>query len=226
MRFLLIVIAALAISACSTPPYNYTPDLEVFDRPPVGETVTVSVGDEMLSQGVLATRAGIRVPTQVVVSGYTLAGGFYPQIGAEGAYTFHSFQRNQEYSEVRGGLKEGRFADQAVSIRASRGGTEICVITVFHVPVCRGREYYHTDRTVEHPESFQQTLIYNGRIGDEIHIAYREFLNSMARSAFSKTVSYDLRTSNEIGYQNARIEILDATNTEITYRVISNFREN
>lgn len=71
--------------------------------------------------------------------------------------------------------------------------------------------------------SFQQTLIYSGRIGDRITLGYREFSNSLARPAFNNDVEYDLNESKIVGYKGARVEVIEATNQEITYKVLSNF---
>lgn len=51
-----------------------------------------------------------------------------------------------------------------------------------------------------------------------------EFSNKLARAAFSNDVEYDLSQSKIIGYKGAKIEVLNATNENITYRVISNFK--
>ena len=74
-------------------------------------------------------------------------------------------------------------------------------------------------------DSFQQTLIYSGRVGDKINVGYREFSNSMARPAFNNDVEYDLSESRIIGYKGARLEIIKATNESIKYRVLNNFNK-
>ena len=45
----------------------------------------------------------------------------------------------------------------------------------------------------------------------------------MARSAYSNNVDYDLAESTIVGYKGARLEVVKATNTELTYRVLSGF---
>lgn len=71
--------------------------------------------------------------------------------------------------------------------------------------------------------TFQRTLIYNGKIGNRVTFGYREFADGIARSAFSNTVEYDLSESTLVGYKGARIDIIKASNTELTYKVISGF---
>jgi hypothetical protein len=80
-------------------------------------------------------------------------------------------------------------------------------------------------RPVLQSDSFQQTLIYSGKVGNKINIGYREFSNNLARPAFNNAVEYDLTDSRIIGYRGARIEVIDATNEFIKYKVIQNFNK-
>jgi len=63
-------------------------------------------------------------------------------------------------------------------------------------------------------------------VGNKLKISYREFNNNMARAAFNTDVEYDLSESAIIGYAGARIEVIDATNTDIKYKIIKNFNSN
>ncbi len=68
-------------------------------------------------------------------------------------------------------------------------------------------------------QTFSQELIYLGRSGDELSFKYREFSGSLARPAFSADLTYDLSESRTIGYRGARIEVIEAGNQLIRYRV-------
>lgn len=75
---------------------------------------------------------------------------------------------------------------------------------------------------VEKP-NFRQELIYNGRSGDTIKILYREYTGDLLRAPFSQDIQYDLREGNTIGFKGARLEVIDAANVKIKYRVLSSF---
>lgn len=75
------------------------------------------------------------------------------------------------------------------------------------------------------PDTYKKELVYNGRLENYIKVIYREYLNNWARPAFTQELQYDLNESKVIGFQGARLEILDATNTKIEYRVLSHFPE-
>lgn len=70
---------------------------------------------------------------------------------------------------------------------------------------------------------FRQELIYNGRIGDSLKFLYREFSGDLMRPPFSQEVQYDLNDSHTIGFRGVRIEVIEATNTQLRYRVVSSF---
>jgi len=71
--------------------------------------------------------------------------------------------------------------------------------------------------------NFRQQLIYGGRSGDQIKVTYREFSGDFARPAFAQDVQYDLGADKLIGFKGVRIEIVEATNTKLTYRVLKSF---
>ena len=79
------------------------------------------------------------------------------------------------------------------------------------------------EKAVENKDNFIQELIYNGRVGNSLKFVYREFSDDLIRPAFSQEVQYDLSESSIVGFKDLRIKIIDASNTEITYILISNF---
>jgi len=80
-----------------------------------------------------------------------------------------------------------------------------------------------TQVSVEGRASFRQELIYNGRSGSAVRFTYRELSDSLMRPAFSQEASYDLSESRVIGFKGARIEVIEASNTKLKYKVMSSF---
>ena len=76
--------------------------------------------------------------------------------------------------------------------------------------------------------SLQQELIYNGRIENNLKFVYRELASqnsggSIMRSPFQQEVQYDLNESDVIGFKGARVQIINATNLNVTYKVLEHF---
>ena len=76
-------------------------------------------------------------------------------------------------------------------------------------------------RTDENGKEFRRELLYTGRAGNQITMMYREFSDNTARPAFSQQLQYEFAPNVVIGYQGARFKISSATNTEVTYEVLS-----
>ena len=73
-------------------------------------------------------------------------------------------------------------------------------------------------------DCFKKVFIYNGKAGNIIKFTYREFINDMARPAFTQELQYDLSEGKTIGFKGMRIDILNASNIEIEYTVLSEFK--
>ena len=80
-------------------------------------------------------------------------------------------------------------------------------------------------KTFESDTQRKSELIYNGRVGDGLRFIYREFYEDMARPSFTQEIQYDLAISKTIGFKSAELEILEATNTRISYRVLNHFAD-
>lgn len=75
------------------------------------------------------------------------------------------------------------------------------------------------------PNSMQYIIEYNGKAGDILNFTYREFSENMARPAFTTDFKMDLSESDLVGYKGARLQVLGADNSKITYKVIANFNK-
>lgn len=67
----------------------------------------------------------------------------------------------------------------------------------------------------------RKELIYAGKSGSTIDISYREFRGELAAPAFFQSVKYDLAESPIVRFQKFQIQIDDANNQLITYRILS-----
>lgn len=67
-------------------------------------------------------------------------------------------------------------------------------------------------------ENLQKELVYSGLSQSTITIRYREYWKGISRSDYFQEVKYDLSQGKAIGFRESRFEIVEATNTAITYR--------
>ena len=73
-------------------------------------------------------------------------------------------------------------------------------------------------------QHMQKELIYSGISQSTITIRYREFWKGISRPDYFQEVQYDLSKGKAIGFREARFEILNASNTEITYRTTAHLK--
>jgi hypothetical protein len=214
---------ALFVVGCTTVSSRYVPTVVAISEPPLNSVNIAQIGDNLLRQGTFSEHDAIYVKSDIDVGtfdGYTIRPGFYVKGGEnEDSNFFTPSTYGNGGSVVRNPL-----VDPWKWIRAYKDRNTICIVTVFNVSVCADNVPFERARQpVATPNSFQQTLIYSGKLGNKLKIGYREFSGNLARPAFNNNVEYDLNESNHIGYKGARIEVLEATNEHIKYKVLKNF---
>lgn len=215
MKIILAIVITILITGCTTVRYNGTDKfVKEVDYPEVGKEITVYVGDHMVQKGTVTEESILVVNKTIDGALYDIPAKLYPQIGYDQEQDFYSAT-----GVVRGGLSD---PIQALAIKRVENA-ELCVVTVFGGSACYEGEFQRKKQLSEKGNSFQQTLIYSGRVGDKINIGYREFSNNTARPAFNNDVEYDLSSSKTIGYKGAQIEVIRANNSSITYKLIRNF---
>jgi hypothetical protein len=222
-RVLLVACLAGVFSACATPKYNYSPEVIAISEPPIGTVSIARIGDTMLKQGKYKEHAALFVPTKRDVTwAYEVHPGYYLMSGQDEKAEYYV----PESGSAGGHVEKAVLADPWKSVMARKNKPELCVVTILNAVVCKPvNDLQRLKRPILADDAFQRTLIYNGRVGSKINIAYREFSNSLARPAFNNEVEYDLNESKVIGYKGAELEVLEATNQHIKFRLIRNFND-
>jgi hypothetical protein len=181
----------------------------------VGTTNTVGVGESLLTSGYFVHREFIVIPKVVEIGGASVHPGRYQKN-----------EQTDEFRSFRGRVTVAdpvtRDHDASLYIFANDPNNKLLCISKAD---CAPADYSIERSTTFKPASFQQTLLYNGKIGNRITLAYREFTDNMARPAFNNEVTYDLSESMTLGYKGARLQVVKATNTEITYKVLTSFSQ-
>ena len=219
------ILASALLAGCATPVKNYMPSAIEISHPPLGEISVAFVGDNMLQQGKYIELDAIRLNETVtlgIFGPYTLRPGYYLKEGEDKKFSFLQPEPGPE----GGAIEKKALADPYKAVAFDKGTRNLCVVTAFNARVCTDKaKLEHLKRPALTSDGFQQTLIYSGRVGNKINIGYREFSNHVARPAFNNDVEYDLDESSTIGYRGAELEIIEATNRQVTYQVITNFNQ-
>lgn len=67
---------------------------------------------------------------------------------------------------------------------------------------------------------FRRELVYSGVAQGVVTMSYREFANDFARPAFTQELRYDLAAGQDIGFRGARLQIIQAGNITVRYRLL------
>lgn len=219
--------ATIALVGCASPKYNYSPVIKQISEPPVGTVAKAQVGDTLVRQGNLIEQEVLQVTGQHslgLLGVYTITAGVYEKTGEDSESNFYATSSNLPGA---GQLERSALADPTKAVQAYKNARKLCGISVFNGVVCTSDAVYRFDKMpIAGLNSFQQALIYSGKVGSRIRLGYREFSGNTARPAFNNEAEYDLAESKVIGYKGARIEVLEATNEFIQFRLISNFNTN
>ena len=220
-KLLSLFVLLSTVSACSSINYNYSAKTELFSEPAIDEVQEAYVGDYMLDQGRMTTMEYLTLSHLIDGVAYDIPPGSYARIGDYKGTPYFSATNTKGQSVVYlPGL-----IDPPIALHTKKDN-EVCVTSVsYQSASCYNGQMKVEELTARDNQSFQQTLIYNGSVGEKINISYREFYNDAARGAFTNDVEYDMAKSNVIGYKGARVEVLDYDNKSIKFKVLKHFRD-
>jgi len=212
IAFLLLVVTA---AGCRNAPMQVPVTYSQKTFPEVGTQATVGVGDRLITQGEGRSLPTIVLDADQIIGKMTVLKGRYPQSLQNSEYaTFRNVAMKKSIDGVV--QKEDLFL-----FEKDKGSQTLCVSR----SSCADVTYTIDKDTSYSASTLQQTLLYNGKIGNRITLSYREFSDDKARPAFTNEVVYDLSESKILGYKGARLEVVSASNTQLVYKVLSGFSQ-
>lgn len=69
--------------------------------------------------------------------------------------------------------------------------------------------------------SFEAELVYSGTADNTLRLMYREYMDGLARPAFTQELTYNLAESKTITFKSLTLEILEAGNSKVRFRVVN-----
>ncbi|MBF0444528.1 MAG: hypothetical protein HQL68_03000 [Magnetococcales bacterium] len=224
MKALFIVSIAILLSACAKPNTSFSPVISKISRPSIGDVNTVKVGEVLLTQGNYHEEKYLTLPYKISVKwAYTLHPGKYNLIAENDESGFYVPAKEVDDG---GKITKSSIADSWQSLQAFKNSQRICVITITDNKFCKFDIKYNQVTVPEFAKTgFKQTLVYNGKHENKISIGYLTFYNDNKQTRFNNTIEYDLDKSDIIEYRGAEIKIIAATQQDIKYSVIKNFKK-
>lgn len=218
-RFLLVGCSILLTGACASSRPALGPMSDI-SFPPLNAPATASLGERLLEQG--------RGFTTDVIKVHSLRGKFVSIQNetfcrAAGSDKFISFNgRAVTFLNFLGGV---RATTNKVTFKEQKG--QVCLKDVWSG--CFGADKssfdYSRNATCSSPNALQQVIEYNGKQGDTLNFTYRAFYQRDMMAENTQNFTMDLSVGDVFSYKGARIQVENASNQEISYRVLRNFNQ-
>ena len=234
MKSFIFLCIALLLASCGTTttfePINLK-EKTLIDFPEKGITVTASLGDRLVAKGYKEDGPAYDLNEGLIVQNVILNCSFT-----------NNSRQNYFVNKINSNGDEcaGPFV---LSTSLDTGGTNFnCPGKTFAKDICysKSRDIFYVNFPNQYkpidPNLIQKTrkmaiaqanyvqeLIYNGRVDNNLKFVYREFSGDMIRPAFNQTVQYDYNESKFISFKGLTLEIVEANNQIIKYKLINNF---
>ena len=222
-----VICGLLLLGACASTT-AVVPKVQIIDAPALNSSNTAELGETVVEKGRLRTFDGLALTNEVrwgdglLLKKFTVSPGRLRARQQDTKFIYYYSENMTSYDALLGTAQYSggglcRSVSGAGPIRGFISAGR-CNMNWNVSPEVEDVQIYDVDSP-----GFRQELIYNGRSGDTLKFLYREFSGDFMRPPFSQEVQYDLNDSNIIGFRGVRIEVINASNTELEYRVQSSF---
>ncbi|UZP67698.1 hypothetical protein N1030_01645 [Desulfovibrio mangrovi] len=196
-----LLLTTLLLTACATLE-PIPPTYQSADFPKIGDVQTIEVGEPMCDQGTLAVYHGIEI--------VEIPAGHATQLAVGDVFIERYMGR---YVLCRQGVMPPHMQEIIFDKSGLFGALEKI-----------GAKTVTKDLVLQSSNYLRQQLLYNGRSKDSVYFSYREFASDMARPSYSQDLTFDISSDQVVGIKGARFEIIKASNTEVTYKMLKPFK--
>lgn len=229
-RFAVVALAIAALVGACTSTQSLLPGLVSVDRPMRGETVVAELGDIVLERAQSRRYDAILLENEVTwfdlygFRQFVMRPGRLVAREADEDFTYYFSDQltsrealSGAVASAPGGICIRKSAANYVRAFSARG---VCGVTPDQRP-----SFTPLSVPEAHAHNYRRELIYGGRSGSVLSFLYRELSGDQPYPTLSLDFHVDLADGPVFGLRGARIEVVDATNAKLTYRVVSSFAE-
>jgi hypothetical protein len=213
-----ILLLSMLLTSCGVKRYSIIPNSETTYSPEINQSKTSEIGITLVSKETAKKYDAIEITKEVKIKTNVFK---TLKIGEIFIKTFETEQfdlyANMDNPNFGIALSKNNKSTKTYSITPVGTGLQ------FQIPRY-ALEYKQTEKIpIKSYDYFKQEFIYNGRVGNGIKFIYREFVNDNVRPAFTQDLQYDLSDDSIIGIRGLRLEVVNATNTKIEYKILNHF---
>lgn len=228
MKYLSIFVLALLLTGCATVQVK-EPNMvteQIGQKPTIGQIGEAPVGGVLFSQFRYWSKVGFRVDDSLsmpfMLGRISMSpGDFLIRAQSQGKDVLCT-EKRAYIDPLTGPHVSVCFEDvgDGKLYKASATPGMVTMSKDLTSPIRYSRSELITPRS----DSFKYEILYQGISGKVLRLAYREYINDLARPAYFQDVSYDVESfPMSITFRTVRIEVLSANNNGVQYRVLSGF---
>jgi hypothetical protein len=221
-----VVFVAAFLAGCATHRQAIPSQLTIVDLPQLGEERIAERGETLVQKGRMYTYDAVRLENKISGGNrhfaklFSLEPGILKATMRDEKRIYYTTDRLAVYDTIDG-------------TQMDNGGLAISTTTPSDIKFYWNEQLQDVPKPVpvlaktQAPDSerpnFRHELIYNGRSGDTINLIYREYFGERMSAQLIQGIQYNLKNGTTFGFRGARIEVIEATDTRIKYRVIAGF---
>ena len=219
-----VMVGGLVSGCAST--QTIPPQIEQIDQPALGAVAAIEVGEAAVATGRSRSLPGLALANElswgdgVLRKRFTIAPGRLAARQSDARHIYYFSDRMTARDPLfgtapyaSGGLCRAKDGSGPVRGFITPGQ---CVLTWNATPQVRDIRIEEADEGARRRE-----LIYHGRADGKVRFLYRETMGDSAPQ--TQSLDYDLAHSAVIGFRGARLEVLEADNTRLRYRLLAPF---
>lgn len=237
IQLIIIIIMSIMTTACGPKINSIPPTIEIIKEPKEESISIAELGDTVVKKYIAYTYDGIILFNDIN------GGGNNPlsiQVNIpKGELTLDYESKNWLYFTAKnvtyiepligplptiGGIKIKKIDYSIQSEKQSPSSFKIWGKYHINTFDCNIEPQYRYKKVEKLDETlFKQELIYNGRVNNNPRFIYRELSENRLRDSFTQEIQYDISKDSTIGFKGLRLDIIEASNTSIKYKLIKNF---
>ncbi|WP_278070252.1 hypothetical protein [Brevundimonas sanguinis] len=219
-----VMVGGLVSGCAST--QTIPPQIEQIDQPALGAVTAIELGEAAVATGRSRSLPGLALANElswgdgVLRKRFTIAPGRLAARQSDARHIYYFSDRMTARDPLfgtvpyaSGGLCRAKDGSGPVRGFITPGQ---CVLTWNATPQVRDIRIEEADEDARRRE-----LIYHGRADGKVRFLYRETMGDSAPQ--TQSLDYDLAHSAVIGFRGARLEVLEADNTRLRYRLLAAF---
>lgn len=210
-----IILSLLTACNSLSPSSHFISEPVAYIIPAIGIVNRAYIGDSLLKEGIISPQSAILLKNSVRRIGESFPAGEYRFSGSTDKYLIYEYKTKYPNGFFSSYIYPQILEDEFGNIYLNR----------YYGEELLSAEKFKKISAIVDDYNYEQTLVFTGSDGKVLRFTYREFIDDMARPAYTIDATYDISKDKIIRFKNVLIEIIEVSNQEITYKLLSGFKK-